>query len=532
MTGLLAAVGPNDYALGIVRRVLGGPGEALDTAWIQDVERLVADRQVALDEVFGTVIDELTRQLRADRGTLYLVDRVRGELVSRAAHLPEIHEIRLKIGEGIAGEVAQTGLAVRVPQPNEEPRFAGRIDRLTGYRTRSLLAAPVKDRHGNTVAVVQILNRRGRPFDDDDAETLAALTAQVAQLLDATSLRSQLDPGAQSPLAFRFNQIVGESAAMEAVYGRVERAAATAATVLIRGESGVGKELIARAVHHNSPRRAGPFVKVDCAALPAHLVENELFGHERGAFTSADRSTMGQVRAAEGGTLFLDEIGELPSSVQGKLLRLLQDRVYLKVGGTAPQTADVRFVSATHNDLEDAVAQGSFRQDLYYRLRVIEIRLPALRERGHLDLDRLIDHFVYELSRRHSRPGLRLGHEARALLHGWQWPGNVRALQNVIESAVVLSPGPVIEASALSFSERRDARAPSEPAPSLTGGTPEPAAGPSTETAFSTPLLTLAEVETAYIRHMLAVHGGNRSATARALGIGRNTLGRKLGEDG
>jgi Nif-specific regulatory protein len=234
-------------------------------------------------------------------------------------------------------------------------------------------------------------------------------------------------------------------------------------------------------------------VKVDCAALPESLVENELFGHEKGAYTGADRAVEGKVAAARGGTLFLDEIGELPLAVQGKLLRLFQDRTYQRVGSARTETADVRLVCATWRDLANS---ASFRQDLYYRLRVVEIAIPPLRERGHDDLDRLIDHFLFEANRKHGR-AVRLTSAGRARLHGWHWPGNVRELEHVLESAVVLADGDL------------------GPEAFSVGNAPPTARG-----------RTLAEVERAYVAEVLASCGGNRSEAARVLGISRNRLAR------
>jgi Nif-specific regulatory protein len=486
----------------------------MDADWPQRLKELVVDRQVDLDELLQLVVDEVTRRLGADRGTLYLVDHARGELVSRVAHLPEIAEIRLRLGEGVAGWVARSGRVLNMRRGAQEPRFTRRIDELTGYQTESLLAVPVAGRSGAVIAVLQLLNKRGKDFESQDERLLTTLAAQVAGLLESTSLRSQLRPGQKHPLSFRFNHIVGESAAMHEVYERTGRAARTDATVLIRGESGTGKELIARAIHCNSQRREGPFVRVDCAALPEGLIENELFGHEAGAFTGADRASDGKVHAAEGGTLFLDEVGELPASVQGKLLGLLQDRTYYRVGGTRPRKANVRFVCATHRDLEADVKAGRFRLDLYYRLRVVEIAVPPLRERGHADLDRLVDHFLFELATRHGRPEMRLTSQARAALHAHPWPGNVRELENAIEAAVVLAPGPEITAGLLRLGPEAGV----------------PASRAEADGAFLTPLRPLREVERAYIEHVLARCEGNRSAAARLLGIGRNTLVRKLNE--
>jgi transcriptional regulator with GAF, ATPase, and Fis domain len=495
--------------------------EQLASAFWRAVE---AGEQVDLEEFLRAVIDEIARRLQADRGTLYLLDHARGELVSRVAHLPELAEIRLRVGEGIAGWVAAHGEPVVIPGATGDPRFAGHIDRATGYRTRTLLAVPVDDASGHRLGVLQVLNRAGGPFESADCALLVSLAREVARLLDSTSLRSQLRPGQQQALDFRFNGIVGVSPAMRAVFERTTRAARTDATVLVQGESGAGKELIARAVHFNSPRRDGPFVKVDCAALPAGLIENELFGHERGAFTGADRPADGKVQAAHGGTLFLDEVGELPASVQGKLLRLLQEKTFLRVGGTQPRTVDLRFVCATHRDLEADVEAGRFRQDLYYRLRVVPIRVPPLRARGAVDLDRLIDHLLYDLTRRHGRPELHLAPEARAALHAHAWPGNVRELENCLEAAVVLSPGPVVPAEILGLASPPRAPSTPDPEPTIPAATDDP---PDTFRFAGTG--TLESVERAYITHVLGLCGGNRSRAAAALGIGRNTLLRKLG---
>jgi Nif-specific regulatory protein len=477
------------------------------------------DQQVDLEELLRLVVDEVTRRLDADRGTLYLVDHARGELVSRVAHLPELAEIRLRLGEGVAGWVASSGQSVRVALGQAhaaDARFTGKIDQLTGYQTQTLLAAPVlaPGDEGEVLGVLQVLNRRKGAFDARDEGTLAALAREVAALLQATSLRTQLHREHRQSLCFRFNHIVGESTVMRGVYDKTARAARTEATVLVRGESGSGKEAFARAVHFNSPRKDGPFVKVDCAALPESLFENELFGHEKGAFTGADRTVEGKVALADGGTLFLDEVGEVPLSVQGKLLRLLQDRAYTKVGATTPQRVDARFVCATHRDLEAAVAAGTFRQDLYYRLRVVQLDVPPLRARGAADLDRLIDYFMFELTRRHARPDLVLGPAARAALHGHSWPGNVRELEHALESAVVLAPGPIIVPAELPIS------AVGVGPPVVTGSVPEG--------AFVTGLKPMADVERAYMEHVVAACNGNRSAAARVLGVGRNTLQRKL----
>ncbi|MBL4846814.1 MAG: sigma-54-dependent Fis family transcriptional regulator [Planctomycetes bacterium] len=457
-------------------------------------------------------MDEVTRQIGADRGTLYLVDHARGELVSRIAHLPELAEIRLRIGEGVAGSVASTGEVVMIAAGEVDSRFSARIDEATGYQTTSMLVVPARDAEGQVIAVLQLLNKQQGDFGAGDRSLLTELACELAELLAETSLRSQLRPEQRQGLAFRFNNIVGESRAMRAVFDRTTRAARTEATVLVRGESGSGKEAIARAVHFNSPRREQPLVKVDCAALPHDLIENELFGHVKGAYTGADSEALGKVDAASGGTLFLDEIGELPLSVQGKLLRLLQEKTFLRVGGTEAVKVDLRFVCATHLNLEEAVAERRFREDLYYRLKVVQIEMPPLRDRGAADLDRLIDHFWYEITRRHARPELSLTRSARARLHGHDWPGNVRELEHALESAIVLSPDRAVGPEQFS----------------LGGPAPRAAREAADPNVFSTPLLPLHEVERAYVVFALELHEGNKSAASRTLEISRNTLQRKL----
>jgi Nif-specific regulatory protein len=321
---------------------------------------------------------------------------------------------------------------------------------------------------------------------------------------------------ARPPLAFRFNQIVGESDPMKRVYAVVEKAARTDATVLITGESGTGKELIARAVHQNSARKGQAFVKVDCTTLPEALMENELFGHEKGAFTGADRTVPGKLEAAHGGTLFIDEIGELPLKLQGKLLRALQDRELERVGGTKTISVDVRFVCATHRDLPRMVEEGTFREDLYYRIRVVPVPMPPLRERGRDDLVRLIEHFVDKFARRHNRGSVQLTEEATARLMAHTYPGNIRELEHIIESAVVLCDGETIHARDLSM-----------PAKATSARTPSSHTLPGV-VIVGDPNVPLSTLEHEHIRLVVQACQGNQSEAARKLGIGRNTLARKI----
>jgi two-component system, NtrC family, response regulator AtoC len=334
----------------------------------------------------------------------------------------------------------------------------------------------------------------------------------------------------------RRSKLLGESAEMKQVRELVRRAASGNATVLIRGESGTGKELVARAVHEASARRGKPFVKIDCTSLPDALLESELFGYERGAFTGAVARKPGRVELAEGGTLFLDEIGELSPVMQAKLLRLLQDREFEKLGGKQTLTIDARFILATHRDLETMVANGTFRQDLFYRLNVVPLWLPPLRAR-RADIELLVQEFCARFAAENGKSQLALAPSALKYMRSQRWPGNVRQLENLVERLVVLNDGPVIE---LPDVEREFAQKPRfvTQRSSTTHSVVSNVVERPTETAsISTdPPQPLSEaVRNAEKQALLAAlkrSGGNRSVAARVLGVSRATLYNKLKELG
>jgi transcriptional regulator with PAS, ATPase and Fis domain len=318
--------------------------------------------------------------------------------------------------------------------------------------------------------------------------------------------------------------VIGRSPAMAQVFELVKKAARSEANILVLGESGTGKELIARAVHANSPRASQPFVPVDCASLPENLLESELFGHEKGAFTGAVKTKPGLMEVASGGTLFLDEIAELSMSLQVKLLRALQERQIRRVGGTSLIDVDVRVVSATNRDLRDAAAKGQFREELFYRINVIEIRLPPLRERAG-DIRLLAHAFL----KRYGQQRVRTCDDAAlAALEGYRWPGNVRELQNVIERACALAEDDTVT--------RRDLPDHVLGAGATSSG-PIATAGPAVESqlAGTTELglkdakeRWMAVLETSYLRQLLERHDGNISAAAKAAGIDRKTFHRLI----
>ena len=306
---------------------------------------------------------------------------------------------------------------------------------------------------------------------------------------------------------YGFQNIIGNSPAMERIFQTVRQVAPTRATVLIQGESGTGKELVAHAIHLNSPRAHKPFVAVNCGALTATLLESELFGYEKGAFTGAHRTKPGRFEMADEGTLLLDEISETTSDFQVKLLRVLQDQTFERVGGVHPIQVDVRVLAATNQDLHKLVREGKFREDLYYRLNVVPLHMPPLRERPE-DIPLLVDVFIREFCEANNREPIQMHPKAMAQLQDYHWPGNVRQLRNVIEGLVVMTPGREITAQSLPEEIRRE----------------EPARGHVTLRVGS----SLSDAEREMIRATLSEQRGNRAKTAKTLGIGRKTLYRKL----
>jgi DNA-binding NtrC family response regulator len=372
--------------------------------------------------------------------------------------------------------------------------------------------------HGNEKVAVDAMKLGAddyvpKPFDNDEIRLVVRRAVERTQLArENQMLRERVER------EFGMSNLIGSGASMRSIFGTIHKVAETDLTVLVRGESGTGKELVAQALHEHSARKNRPFVAVNCAAISAELVESELFGHEKGAFTGADAKRAGRFETADGGTIFLDEIGDMAPATQAKVLRVLQERSFERVGGTQPIEVDVRVVAATHRDLEAEVEAGRFREDLYYRLKVVEIQMPALRDRPE-DLPALSDRFLEQVAERLDRPIRKLAPSALAALTRHTWPGNVRELRNVIEQAAVLAAGDEIECDDIQVVRR--------PGDGL------PAAVPVADVAFSDAKKHAVEAfERSYLLRALRENDGNISRTAEAIGMVRQSLQQKIRELG
>jgi DNA-binding NtrC family response regulator len=345
-----------------------------------------------------------------------------------------------------------------------------------------------------------------KPFSLDHLRTVLTKAFELTALRDENrQLREQLE------LRYHFDNIVGRSPSMREIFATIERVAPSRATVLLAGESGVGKDLIARAIHHHSPRKDEAFIKINCTAIPENLMESELFGYEKGAFTGANTTKPGRFEQADKGTVFLDEIGDVPAAIQVKLLRILQDREFERLGSNKTRHIDVRVIAATNADLRAALEQGTFREDLYYRLNVVPINIPPLRERKE-DIPYLADHFVRKHSHELGTPERALTDAALEKLLSYHWPGNVRELENAIERSLVLASDDRLDAADIRL----------EAAPSRASSSP----------AFLPDGLTLDQYEQSIIREALRRAGGNKSQAARLLGLTRNALRYRLAQMG
>jgi Nif-specific regulatory protein len=488
------------------------------------------DKHVELRTALGPLLSLMEFRAGLVRGMVTLLDRAAGVLKVEEAFGLRADEKRrgiYRLGEGLVGRVFETGLPVTVPDLARESRFLNRAlnRRREDMEGLSYYCVPIHSRAG----VIGTLSAERRIREGDPERRMArdrSLLEKVSSIIsDSAKLRERIleeqfrlrregeegapagDDWARGGRIAAESGIIGTSSGMRELYGMLSQVAPSDATVLITGESGTGKELVAAELHRLSKRAAGPLVKLNCAALPESIIESELFGHEKGAFTGAAARRKGRFELAHSGSVFLDEIGELPPQIQVKLLRVLQERELERVGGTSTIKVDVRLIAATNRNLEAGVKEGRFREDLYYRLNVFPLRIPPLRERKS-DIMLLADHFAGKYGEKNGKRIRRISAPAIDLLTSHSWPGNVRELENCIERAVILSADQVIHAYNLP--------------PSL-----QTAA--SSNTAPTTTLeAALSRLEKEMILEALKMAGGNMAAAARSLGITERQMGLRV----
>ncbi|BBO80757.1 sigma-54 interaction domain-containing protein [Desulfosarcina ovata] len=410
------------------------------SSWVSSVQDL--------DKLLHLIIESATNVVRAEAASLLLMDTKTNTLyfkVATGTKGKEVKEFRVKLGEGIAGHVAQTGQALLIADAQQDSRWMRTISDRIDFETRSMACVPLKI-NDRTIGVVQVINKQDDSrFSQADMDVLeefsnlAALAIGSARSLEQVRQENQ---DLKKKLGEK-HQIIGKSLILDKVLKDAQKLSRTKTTALIQGESGTGKELVARLIHRESPRRDKPLVVLNCAALPEPLLESELFGHEKGAFTGATSRKIGKFEAAHEGSLFLDEIGEMAPGIQAKLLRVLQEGVFYRVGGNTPITVDVRVLSATNKDLKKEVEEGNFREDLFYRLNVVQLDTPPLRERLE-DVPFLVNHFLEVFKKETGLLNLTVSQDAMDKMTHYEWPGNIRELRNAIERAVVMGDGKTI----------------------------------------------------------------------------------------
>jgi Nif-specific regulatory protein len=477
-----------------------------------------------LRENLKSTMNVLSVFMDMKRGTVAVKND--GELAIVAAHgmtEEEIKRGRYKIGEGVIGMVAKHGSPIVIPNVGDEPLFLNKTGSRKGIAKSNIafICVPIKFKSEvlGVLSVDRLFGNKNISFESDLKllKIIASLIAQNVQLYrqveaekgaliaEAEELKRKLKG------KYAIDNMIGRSDRMQEVFEAVHRVAPAKATVLLRGESGTGKELIAKAIHYMSGRAKGPFIKLNCASIPEGLLESELFGHEKGAFTGAMMLRKGRFELANGGTVFLDEIGDLPPSLQPKILRVLQEREFERVGGEKTIKVDVRLVAATSRNLEELVSAGKFREDLYYRLNVVPIFLPALRERVD-DIPLLVEHFLTKFNEENNK-SISLSAEALRVILDHRWPGNVREIENTIERLVVMSRGKVVPASDLPVNVRQsEIRAMHDPGDKSSLAT------------------TVTDMERTRLIEALRKTGWNQAKAARLLGITPRQIGYKIGK--
>jgi Nif-specific regulatory protein len=485
-----------------------------------------------LEELVPCILAKIKEVIQVESCAILLLDEEKKELYfpmisDVSAEIEErLKNIRFPADQGISGWVLQRGIPVLIPDVTRDKRFLPDVDRLTGVRTRDLLCAPLLTRHG-AMGVIGLRNKRVGTFTEEDLAFLDALAGPIAVAMENACLYQharQSEARLKTEIAAlqmeidyrrRFDEIIGASSAMAGVFSLMESAILSPSTVLLDGETGTGKDLMARAIHYHGKRKGRPFVTVNCGSLSETLLQSELFGHKKGAFTGADVDKQGLFEAANGGTIFLDEIGETTPAVQVSLLRVLQEGEIRRVGETKPRQIDARVISATNCNLEQQVLRQRFRKDLYYRISVFPIRVPALRERRE-DIPLLVSHFIRLSNQKLGKQIPGITQKGLEFLVHYAWPGNVRELKNEIERASMLTQdGERISSKRLSerIVTKGSLRAPL----------------PAGERTLKRACLTF---EREYIGELLRQNQGNAAKTAKMLGISRQMMHKKIKQYG
>jgi Nif-specific regulatory protein len=516
---------------------------------IQILEQIsqILGSSLNLEELFGQVMPLLGDQMEIRRAALVIKDEAIDRLRIAAAvglSAEEKQRGQYDVGEGVTGRVVQTGKARVVTDIASEPDFlnrTGMLGKVPEGEKWSFICVPIKF-GGVAMGALSVAKPFGDPTDlASDARLLTIVAGNISQAMHINHLvqleksqwlaeTDQLKENLRTK--YRFENIIGSSMAMMEVLATIAQVAASRATVLILGETGTGKELIAKAIHYNSPRRDKPFVRVNCGALSETLLESELFGHVKGSFTGAVRDKIGRFEAADGGTIFLDEIGTLDPQMQVKLLRVLQEREFERVGDHRTVRIDVRVIAATNLDLEQEVRNSNFREDLYYRLNVVTVFLPALRQRRE-DIPQLIDFFLDKYNQENARNLRKINRDLLNTLLRYPWPGNVRELENAVERAVVLSQADQFTEDLLPmqirmFAQQGRDRRQAETIESLARKLSEQAIEEYGMQEGEIWDLVVNEIERQLITRALDRTSGVKTRAADFLGINRNTLNKKV----
>jgi Nif-specific regulatory protein len=503
-------------ALGIgVANVRARQRQLRRTEELETILQLAAqwNRTHELVPLLDQMAQTATRLIHADRASIFLWDKPNRTLVGRPALGVEGGELRIPDDTGIVGHVVQHGLPRRVSAADlaQQQQINRTVDTQLGYQTRSLLCVPLRTPDGALIGAFELINKLQGDFTDEDEAMLVELAGHAATALANTQELEELvathrrivDQAAEDV------RLIGQSTPIQTLRTTIGRVAKTDLAVLILGENGTGKEVVSQAIHYLSGRRNKPFIAVNCAAIAETLLESELFGHEKGAFTDAHEARAGKFELANGGTLFLDEIGDLSRGGQAKLLRVLEEKIVVRVGGSKTIHTDARVIAATNQDLAGMVRQKKFREDLYFRLNVVTLQLPPLRDRGD-DVLLLADHFLAEFSKKARRRPPKLTAAARKRLAQHTWPGNVRELRNLMERLAYLTAEDKIEAEDLAFIL----------SPRAEGAEHMQFEGPLTDATH--------DFQVEYIKRAVERRRGNMTDAAELLGLHRSNLYRKM----